>query len=118
MTPQDSPAFRAAVELFNAGRYLAAHELFEELWEETEGVDADFYKGLIQASIALYHAEEGNLDGARRLFTGHRKYLARYLPAHLGLDVEGFLAEMQRTLGASLRDGSTVAGERPRMDAG
>ena len=64
--PATPPAFAAAIELFDGGRYLAAHELLEELWEETEGAEANFYKGLIQAAIALHHFREGNLEGAAR----------------------------------------------------
>ena len=68
--------FAAAVELFNDGKYLASHELFDELWEATESAGADFYKGLIQAAIALHHFQEGNLEGATKLYGGHRRFLA------------------------------------------
>ena len=118
--PATPPAFAAAIELFDGGRYLAAHELLEELWEETEGAEANFYKGLIQAAIALHHFREGNLEGAAQLFAGHRRYLARYLPRHRELDVEAFLADMQRFLRPVLdrRAGEAVEfreDERPRI---
>ncbi len=89
---------RAGLQLFDDGRYLAAHELFEELWEETEGQESDFFKGLIQAAIALHHFEAGNLDGAAKLYSGHRRCLSSYLPTHAGLDLQRFLAEMQAFL--------------------
>lgn len=89
---------RAGIELFDAGRYLAAHELFEELWESTEGAEADFFKGLIQAAIALHHFQAGNLEGAAKLYSGHRRCLAAYLPTHAGIDLERFLVEMQTFL--------------------
>lgn len=91
------------IELFNAGRYVAAHEEFERVWLSTHGPDSDFLKGLIQAAIALHHFQEGNLEGAAQLYSGHRRYLAAYLPAHDGIDVAAFLAEMQRTLQPVLR---------------
>lgn len=111
---------RAGLELFDDGRYLAAHELFEELWEETEGPEADFFKGLIQAAIALHHFETGNLDGASKLYTGHRRCLSSYLPTHAGLDLERFLGDMQTFLRPVLerRPGTRVAFERelrPRL---
>jgi uncharacterized protein len=93
---------RAGIELFDAGRYLAAHELFEELWEETEGGEADFFKGLIQAAVALHHFQSGNLEGAAKLYSGHRRFLSPYLPIHAGLDVARFLREMQAFLGPVL----------------
>ena len=92
----------AGIELFDAGRYLAAHELFEELWESTEGAEGDFFKGLIQAAIALHHFQAGNLDGAAKLYSGHRRCLAGYLPVHAGIDLERFLGEMQAFLRPAL----------------
>jgi predicted metal-dependent hydrolase len=105
---------REAARLFNAGEYHAAHEVLDELWEATQGPDADFFKGLIQASIALHHYSRGNFDGARKLYSGHRRYLAAYLPAHHGLDVARFLAEMQRVLQPVVR---ARAGEEPQFDS-
>jgi len=97
---------RAGIELFDAGSYLAAHELFEELWEETEGGEADFFKGLIQAAVALHHFQSGNLEGAAQLYSGHRRFLSPYLPLHAGLDIARFLREMQVFL-------EPVLGRRP-----
>ena len=89
---------RRAAELFNRGEYHAAHEELDELWDATHGPDADFYKGLIQACIAMHHYSRDNFEGACKLYSGHRQYLAPYLPAHLGIDVAAFLAAMQATL--------------------
>lgn len=108
-----TPTLRAAVDLFNRGRYLASHELFEELWEATEGADADFYKGLIQAAICMHHLDEGNTEGAAPLYRGHRRYLAGYRPSHLGLDVAGFLASMERCARPRLAGGQPD--ERPQL---
>jgi predicted metal-dependent hydrolase len=113
---------QAAVRLFDSGRYHAAHEELDELWEATSGADADFYKGLIQAAICLHHWSEGNLEGARKLYSGHRRYLAAYLPAHRGIDLAAFLAGMQRALAPVLRarPGEPVpfpSADRPRLGA-
>lgn len=67
-------------------------------WLETEGPDEGFLKGLIQAAICLHHFQHGNLEGARKLYAGHRRLLAPYLPAHRGVDLVAFLADMQRAL--------------------
>lgn len=99
-----------AVGLFDSGRYHEAHEVLDELWEATHGPDADFYKGLIQAAIAMHHFARGNPEGARKLYSGHRRYLAPYLPAHRGLDLAGLLAEMQRVLGPVARAAPGAAG--------
>jgi predicted metal-dependent hydrolase len=103
------------VRLFNAQRYHDAHEAFERLWLATTGPDSDFYKGLIQASIAMHHTQEGNVEGARKLYGGHRRLLAAYLPEHRGLDVAGLLAEMQRSLRPLLRSENVDLATPPRI---
>jgi predicted metal-dependent hydrolase len=95
--------WQRGLELFRAGEYEEAHEEIERLWLSTEGADSDFYKGLIQACIALHHFQRGNLEGAAKLYGGHRRYLAAYLPAHRGLDLAAFLEEMRRCFEPVLR---------------
>ena len=110
------------VELFNAADYAGAHEEFELVWLSTQGADSDFYKGLIQACIALHHFQRGNLDGAAKLYGGHRRYLAAYLPVHHGLAIADFLDAMQSALRPVLRRaaGAEIAFDpavRPRLSA-
>lgn len=66
----------------------------------------------------MHHFRRQNLEGARKLYSGHRRLLAGYLPEHQGVDVEQFLGEMQRCLrplflpeGPALYD----AARRPRI---
>ena len=109
----DETALRAAFELFNRGRYLASHEVLDDLWEATQGEAADFYKGLIQAAICLHHWQEGNPDGARKLYAGHRRCLAGYVPRYAGVDVTAFLDAMQAALTPLL---VAAPGEEPALD--
>ena len=104
---------REGVRLFNAAEYREAHEEFERVWL-SGARDADFFKGLIQACIALHHFRNGNLEGAAQLHGGHRRYLAAYLPRHRGVDVSAFMEEMQRTLRPVVRRSPH---ESPAFDA-
>lgn len=116
MEPDENEAtFAAGVRLFESGDYLAAHELFEELWEANEGGDADFYKGLVQAAVALHHFGAGNLEGAAKLYGGHRRLLAPFLPRHRGVDLARFLAEMQRWLAPALGKPASAGAAPPRL---
>ncbi|MFT5285121.1 MAG: putative metal-dependent hydrolase [Planctomycetota bacterium] len=99
----DSTLLREAIRLFNDSQYYEAHEALEELWEAGYGESADFYKGLLQASIALHHFRLDNPEGARKLYSGHRRYLAPYIPAHLGVKLTEFLEDMQSFLKPVLR---------------
>jgi predicted metal-dependent hydrolase len=112
---------REAVGLFNAGEYHAAHERLDLLWEAGSGLDSDFLKGLIQACVCMHHFQRDNLEGAAKLYSGHRRYLAAYLPAHRDVDVAQLLAEMQRVLRPVVRAqpgraASYDPAERPRID--
>jgi predicted metal-dependent hydrolase len=103
-------AFAEGVQAFDGGQYHAAHECFERCWLANESGDADFYKGLVQASICMHHQSRGNLDGARPLNVGARRLLGAFLPGHEGLDLIRFLGELQAHVRG--KSGSTPA---PRM---
>lgn len=102
----------AAIDLFDGGHYLAAHELFEELWEDTHGPESAFYQGLLQAAVALHHLEGGNREGAEKLHADARRSLAAYLPRHADVDLARFLRELGARLQPAL--GAPVE-TRPRL---
>ena len=56
--------FERGLALFNRGDFFACHEVWEELWLRSTGADKLFYQGLIQAAVAILHAERGNRRGA------------------------------------------------------
>ncbi|MGE5590356.1 MAG: DUF309 domain-containing protein [Bacillota bacterium] len=89
-------AYRRFLALFGARRYYEGHDVLEEHWR----VDRqDFYKGLIQFAVGLYHASRGNAKGAARLLERAQGYLEPYRPSYLGLDVE---AAVERIAAARL----------------
>lgn len=98
----DTELERARIH-FEAAEYHEAHEVLDIAWMQTHGPDGDFLKGLIQACIAMHHYRRGNDEGAIKLYAGHRKLLADYLPSHRGHDVQALLAEMQRVLARVVR---------------
>lgn len=81
------------LELFNAGYYWEAHEVWEGLWHAhgREGVVAEFLKGLIKLAAAGVKAYEGREEGVRRharKARGHFEAVERQLPG--GTDYLGF----------------------------
>ncbi len=94
--------FARGAVLFDGGHYFAAHDVWEELWTGYHGPLRNFYKGLIQAAVALYHYSRGNLHGARKLWRSSTAYLTPYAPQCNGLDVARFLAEHQACFAAVL----------------
>ena len=89
------PLYLQGVAYFNACEFFAAHEVWEDLWKNYSGERRLFYKGLIQAAVALHHFGNGNIRGAKKLYHSSRSYLEPYRPRHLGLDLEKFFAELE-----------------------
>jgi predicted metal-dependent hydrolase len=104
MAAEYDPRYLEGIELFNRREYFEAHEVWEDLWHDTSGPDRRFYQGLIQAAVAVYHASNGNVPGARRLFHSGRRYMSDFPAAHLGMNAADFWAEMEFALADFLID--------------
>lgn len=76
------------IELFNAGRFFDCHEVWEEVWKRTSGAEKVFYQGMIQASVAILHAERGNRRGARSTWDKARAKLESLQAEHMGIALD------------------------------
>jgi len=92
-TVEYDPLYLQGIAYFNACEFFEAHEVWEELWKNYSGELRLFYKGLIQAAVALHHFGNGNIRGARKVYFSSRNYLKEYGPVCVGLDLEKFLAQ-------------------------
>jgi predicted metal-dependent hydrolase len=92
------PRYLAGIRHFNAGEYFDAHEVWEGLWRACAGPERGFYKGLIQAAVALYHLRRGNSSGATRLARSGQAYMLALGPRSLGLDAAAFWGAMRAFL--------------------
>jgi predicted metal-dependent hydrolase len=110
--------YREGLRLFNEHEFFACHDVLEELWTETLGPEREFYQGLIQASVALFHFGEGNLGGARRLYESSRRYLEPYRPRYLGVDVDRFLSETRTCFAALLEAPAGAYPQSVELDPG
>ena len=72
--------FQQGIDLFNEGRFFECHEAWEQAWLRSSGSEKLFYQGMIQAAVAILHAQRGNLAGTRTLWEKARDKLAP-LPA-------------------------------------
>jgi uncharacterized protein len=89
------PRYLAGIEHFNTCDFFEAHEVWEELWADTQGEPRRFYQGLIQVAVCLHHFGNGNIRGAKKLYFGCRGYLESYRPNFLGLDLDKLLAQLE-----------------------
>ena len=109
------PLYLRGVAHFNRGDFFASHEVWEDLWRKESGRSRQFYKGLIQAAVALYHLTRGNRHGAAKLLAGSQTYLEPYRCGYLGLDVDGFLVGLDRCVTEAL-DNAPAAGRFAKVD--
>ncbi|CAN5342455.1 hypothetical protein BH09SUM1_BH09SUM1_23030 [soil metagenome] len=83
------------VRLFNERDFFEAHEVLEDLWVIEVDPLKTYYKGLIQAAVAICHWERGNTSGARKLYRSAMGYLQPAPARYEGLDVEGLKVALQ-----------------------
>jgi predicted metal-dependent hydrolase len=88
------PAFLYGVESFNRGAYFDAHDRWEECWIAEGRPSEGFFKGLIQAAVAMHHLSKGNYAGAQKLLARSRECLSRCRPSRLGIVVDDLLDQM------------------------
>ena len=69
--------FILACTHFDKGEYFEAHEVWEDLWNESFGARKFFLQGLIQAAVALHHAGNQNWVGCRKLLASAMDYLGK-----------------------------------------
>ena len=78
------------VALFNDGEYFACHEVWEELWKRGAGEERAALQGLIQAAVAILHAERGNHRGALSVYRKAMRNLESASDDCLGLRLGDF----------------------------
>ena len=60
----DVNGYQRGIQLFNAREFYDAHEVWEDVWRESNGMEKQFLQGLIQAAVAFHHHSTGNVIGA------------------------------------------------------
>ena len=119
-TPDDSPAvhtaLNAGVAMFNEGHHLAAHEPWEAAWLPLgTGHDERLLHGLIAATAATHHAEDGNWSGAAGCAANATGYLTAVPTGYRDVSLEPVI-EWCRRLRADPETIERVAPPRIRID--
>jgi|WetSurMetagenome_2_1015567.scaffolds.fasta_scaffold00703_15 uncharacterized protein len=83
-----------AVKQFNNQEWFECHETLEDLWMGERGMPRDFYQGILQISVAIYHWGNGNLNGAIKLLKSGVEILDKVDKVFMNMDVAGFLTDV------------------------
>ena len=85
--------------LFNRGQFYEAHEVWEDLWRETDrGALRTCYQGLIQAAVGLHHLGRGNTVGASSQLGKSIRNLQVGSKETTGLDIEALIQQLSELL--------------------
>ncbi len=96
MKKNPTPGLYRAFDEFNRGDWFECHDTLEELWAEEIGELRDFYQGILQVAVALYHWRKGNFSGSLSLLKCRAAYLRRVRPVCRGVDAAGLADAAER----------------------
>jgi len=105
--PPYPPQYLEGLRLLNDQDFFESHDVLEELWADIVGDERQFYQGLIQVAVALFHFSNGNLGGARKLYHSSHNYLQQYPSTYMGLDLENLLNDLQSCFRELIDAGNT-----------
>ncbi len=86
------------IQLFNEHEFFEAHETWEDAWHMAFGLKHNFYQGLIQCAVALEHYRRSNPRGVISLHQSYPPKFKDLPPIFMGLDIQSFLANIERVL--------------------
>ncbi len=90
-----SDAYHRGIRHFNAREFYDAHEVWEDAWRESHGLEKRFLQGLIQTAVAFHHHSTGNVVGARSLMERAHKNLAACPTSFGGIGVSSLLESLE-----------------------
>lgn len=83
--------FWQGVDQFNQQDFYACHDTLEAIWINAPPADKNFYQGILQIAVALYHLSNANWRGAVILM-GEGVNRLRAYPADYGaIDVDALM---------------------------
>ena len=90
----------AGIDLYNAGEFHAAHDVWEERWMGEVGPDEKlFLQAMIQSAVAFHHLQIGRPGAARRMYLMAKEKFARLnQPVFMSLDLADYQAQLDRAL--------------------
>ncbi len=81
------------IEYFNKAKFMSAQTTLDEVWLDEEGENKNFYGGLIQVAVSLYHLTNENPKGATKIYEKARTMLLPYGDKYFGIELGKLLKE-------------------------
>ena len=80
--------------------FFAAHEHWEDVWNNLAGLEKTFLQALIQVTVSMHHYQQGNRAGAESLLRRALQKLDRCPRRFCGVDVAALAPELRGWLHA------------------
>lgn len=84
------------IEYFNNTKYMSAQTTLDEVWLKETGDDKNFYGGLIQVAVSLYHLTNDNPKGAQKIYEKAKDMLVPYGKIHHDLHLASLLLKLDQ----------------------
>lgn len=90
----------AGIDLYNAGEFHAAHDVWEERWMGEVGPKEKlFLQALIQSAVAFHHLDIGRPGAARQMYLrAKRKFAGLGHDVFMSLDLVDYQAQLDLAL--------------------
>jgi uncharacterized protein len=90
----------AGIDLYNAGEFHAAHDVWEERWMGEVGAQEKlFLQAMIQSAVAFHHLEIGRPGAARQMYTrAKEKFEKLGTNVFMSLDLIDYQQQLDRSL--------------------
>ena len=79
------------IEYFNNLRFTSAQSTLDEVWLEETGHDKNFYGGLVQLAVSMYHLTSDNPHGAKKIFEKAQEMLLPFGETYQGIRIHDLL---------------------------
>ncbi|MFN2493057.1 MAG: DUF309 domain-containing protein [Pyrinomonadaceae bacterium] len=90
----------AGIDLYNAGEFHAAHDVWEERWMGEVGAKEKlFLQAMIQSAVAFHHLEIGRPGAARQMYQRAKEKFARLgTDVFMSLDLSDYQSQLDTAL--------------------
>ena len=90
----------AGIDLYNAGEFHAAHDVWEERWMGEVGVDEKlFLQAMIQSAVAFHHLDIGRPGASRQMYQRAKEKFSRLgKKVFMSLDSEEYQDQLDTAL--------------------
>lgn len=95
---EDIPTLIKAIALFNQREFYACHDALEAIWNDAVSADKNFYQGILQIAVGLYHLGSKNWHGAAILLGEGISRLRYYQPDYENVDVASLIDDSAKLL--------------------